>query len=73
MHTKKPLQKTPNIREMRQFSISAMMEGLLPLQNPHFVSEIKIPGNLSKSIMCTNHAPTSAPAKGYSLCMMADF
>ena len=42
---KKPLLKTPNIREMRPFSKSDIM------QNPHFSSKIKIPKNMSKSIL----------------------
>ena len=42
---KKPLQNTPNIREMRAFWKSVIM------QNPHFGSKIKIPKNMSKSIL----------------------
>ena len=41
-------QKTPNIREMRAFQKSAIMQR--PTQNPHFGSKIKIPKNMSKSI-----------------------
>ena len=48
---KKPLQKTLNIREMRPFSKSAIMQRLSPLQNPHFGSKIKIQKNMSKSIL----------------------
>ena len=48
---KKPLQKTLNIREMRPFLKSAIMQRLQPLQNPHFRSKIKIPKNMSKSIL----------------------
>ena len=42
---KKPLQKPLNIREIRAFLKSAIM------QNPHFGSKIKIPKNMSKSIL----------------------
>ena len=48
---KKQLQKTPNIREMRAFWKSAIMQRLYPMQNPHFGSKIKIPKNMSKSIL----------------------
>ena len=48
---KKPLQKTPNIREMRPILKSAIMQRLSPMQNPHFGSKIKIPKNMSKSIL----------------------
>ena len=48
---KKPLQKTPNIREMRPCWKSAIMQSLYPMQNPHFGSKIKILKNLSKSIL----------------------
>ena len=44
---KKPLQKTLNIREMRPFRKSA----IIPLQNPYFGSKIRIPKNMSKSIL----------------------
>ena len=45
-----PLEKTPNSREKRLFK-SATMQRLKPLQNPHFGSKIKIPKNMSKSIL----------------------
>ena len=48
---KKPLRKTPNIREMRAFWKSVIMQRLQPMQNPHFGSKIKIPKNMSKSIL----------------------
>ena len=48
---KKPLQKTLNIREMRAFSKSAIMQALSPMRNPHIGSKIKIPKNMSKSIL----------------------
>ena len=48
---KKPLQKTLNTRKMRPFSKSPIMQRLQPLQNPHFGSKIKIPKNMSKSIL----------------------
>ena len=44
---KKPLQKTLNIREMRPFRKLA----IIPLQNPYFGSKIRIPKNMSKSIL----------------------
>ena len=48
---KKPLQKTPNIREMRAFSKSAIVQSLWPMQNRHFGSKIKISKNMFKSIL----------------------
>ena len=48
---KKPLQKKPNIREMRAFWKSAIMQRLSPMQNPLFASKITIPKNMSKSIL----------------------
>ena len=45
----KPLAKTPNIGEMRAFSKSAIMQR--PMQNRDFGSKIKIPKNMSKSIL----------------------
>ena len=39
---KKPVEKRPNIWEMRQFWKSAIMQRLQPLQNGHFGSKIKI-------------------------------
>ena len=39
---KSPLQKTLNIREMRPFLRSAIMQRLWPMQNPHSGSKIKI-------------------------------
>ena len=39
---KKPLEKTPNIREMRPFRKTPIMQRLYPLQNSHFASKIKI-------------------------------
>ena len=53
---KKNLEKRPNIREMRQFWKSAIMQRHYawkiqnPMQNPYFGSKIKFPKNLSKSI-----------------------
>ena len=49
----KQLEKTPNIREMRQFSISAIMHRLKPMQNAHFGSKIKIAKHLK--IHSTNY------------------
>ena len=49
--SKKPLQKTPNIRQMKTFWKSAIMQRLYPFQNPHFGSNIKILKNMSKSIL----------------------
>ena len=40
---KNPLEKSPNIREMRPFWKSTIMQRLKPMQNPHFGSKIKIP------------------------------
>ena len=48
---KKPLQKTLNFREMRPFWKSPIMQRLYPLQNPYLGSKIKIPKNMSKSIL----------------------
>ena len=48
---KKPLQKTLNIREMKPFRKSAIMQRLQPMQNPHFGSKIEISKNMSKSIL----------------------
>ena len=50
--SKKPLQKTPNIREMRPLSKSAIMQR--PMQNPHFASKIKSSKKHVK-IHSTNH------------------
>ena len=36
---------------MRPFSKSPIMQRLYPMQNPHFGSKIKIPKNMSKSIL----------------------
>ena len=46
---KKPLEKAPNIREMRGFRKSAIMQR--PMQNTDFKSKIKIQKNMSKSIL----------------------
>ena len=54
---KKPLEKTSNIREMRQFAKSAIlqslqpMERLQPLQNGQFGSKIKNVKNMRKTIL----------------------
>ena len=48
---KKPLQKTQNIREMRPFWKSPIMQRLQPLQNRHFGSKNRIPKNKSKTIL----------------------
>jgi len=40
---KKTLQQTPNIREMRPFLKSAIMQRLYPMQSIHFRSKFKIP------------------------------
>ena len=48
---KKPFQKTGNIREMRPFWKSAIMQRLYPMQNPHFGSKIKIQRNMTKSFL----------------------
>ena len=48
---KKPLEKRPNIREMRPCWKSAVMQRLYPMQNPHLRSKIKIQRNMSKSIL----------------------
>ena len=47
----KPLEKRPNIREVRPFWKLAIMQRLYPRQNPHFGSKIKIPKNMSKFIL----------------------
>ena len=39
---KKPLEKTPNIREMRRFWKSAIIQRLQPLENVQYASKIKI-------------------------------
>ena len=46
---KKPHQKKGSTREMRAFWKSAIMQR--PMQNPHFGSKIKIPKDMSKSIL----------------------
>ena len=46
---KKLLEKTPNIREMRQPSKSAIL--LSPLQNAQFGSKIKNAKNMQKTIL----------------------
>jgi len=43
------LEKTLNLRQIRAFSKSAIMQRLWPLQHPHFGSKIKIPRIISKS------------------------
>ena len=48
---KKTAHKTPNIREMRGFWKSAIMQRLKPMQNRDFKSKIKIPKNMSKFIL----------------------
>ena len=54
---KKPREKTPNIREMRQFSKSAILQrlkpiqSLWPLQNGQFRSKIKNARNMRKTII----------------------
>ena len=51
---KEPLQKTVNIREMRGFCKSAIMHAkVIAHPKPHFGSKIKIPKNMSKSIVQT--------------------
>ena len=47
----KSAQKTLNIREMRPFWKSAIIQSLYPMQNPYFGSKIKILKNMSKSIL----------------------
>ena len=39
---KKPLEKTPNIGDMRAFWKSAIMQRLYPLRNPNFGSKLKL-------------------------------
>ena len=48
---KKLLQKTSSIREIRPFWKSAIMRRIEPMQKLHFRSKIKIPKNISKSIL----------------------
>ena len=54
---KKPPEKTPNIREMRQFSKSAILQRLQatqrlqPLQNGRFGSKVKNAKNMLKTIL----------------------
>jgi len=48
---KKPLQKTLNIREMRPFWKSPIMQRLYFMQNPYLGTKIKIPKNMSKSVL----------------------
>ena len=48
---KKPLENTPNIREMKPFSKSAITQRLQPMDNPYFGSKIKVPKHMSKSIL----------------------
>ena len=48
---KKPREKTPNIREMRPFWKSAILQRLKSLQNGQFGSEIQMPRNVRKKIL----------------------
>ena len=48
---KKPLEKTPYIREMRPFWKSAILQRLLTLQNGQFGSKIKMAKNVWKNIL----------------------
>ena len=48
---KKPLEKTPNIREMRPFWKSATLQRLQTLQNGEFGSEIQMAKNVRKTIL----------------------
>ena len=47
----KPLQKTLNIREMRPFFKSVIMQRLQPTQNPQFGSKLRIPKKHVKIIL----------------------
>ena len=49
--SKKALQKTPNIRGMRRFWKSAIVQRLQPLQNGQFASKIEIHKNMRKTIL----------------------
>ena len=48
---KKTLEETPNIREMRQFWKSAILQRLNPFQNAQFGSKIKNAKNMRKTIL----------------------
>ena len=48
---KKPLIKTPNIRQMRAFLKSAILQRLQTLQNGQFGSKIKMAKNMRKTIL----------------------
>ena len=48
---KKPLEKTPNIQEMRPFSKSAILQRLWTLQNGQFGSKIQKVKNVRKTIL----------------------
>ena len=48
---KKQLEKTPNIREMRRFLKSAIMQRLYSLQNRQFGSNVKIQKHMRKTIL----------------------
>ena len=48
---KKLLQKTPNIREMRPFWKSAILQNLQTLQNGQFGSKIQMTKNVRKAIL----------------------
>ena len=48
---RKPLEKKTNIREMRAFSKSALMQRLYAMQSPDFRSKVKIPKRMLKSIL----------------------
>ena len=48
---KKPLQKTQIFEKWEHFENRPSCKGYSPLQNPHFGSKIKIPKNMSKSIL----------------------
>ena len=48
---KKELKKRPNIREMRPFLKSAIIQSLEPIKNPHLGAKIKIAKHMSKFIL----------------------
>ena len=48
---KKPLEKTPNILQMRRLWKSAIVQGLYPWQDGQFGSHIKIQKNMRKTIL----------------------
>ena len=48
---KKPIEKTPNVGEMRRFWKSAIMQGAVAFENSQFCSKINIQENMRQKIL----------------------